>query len=86
MFGVEAGVLRAISAPWAGNPCPPPITLAEVALRLDDAQRLAGQLNNTNVWEQAITGVFSPDEIPRMLPTSGVPRPANHNNDNKDQK
>ncbi len=39
MLGVKASVLHAISAPWAGNPCPPAFTLPEFAPRLDEAQR-----------------------------------------------
>lgn len=84
MPGIAANVLRAVPAPWASDPSKPPITRGEFALRLDDAQRLAAQLNNTSAWEQAITGEFRPDENPRTLPTSGAPRPADHD-DNKDQ-
>jgi hypothetical protein len=78
MLGVDGSVLRAISVPWVSDPNHAPITPTEFFELLEEAKQLAGQLNNTNAWEQAIMGSFPSEENPRTLPTVGVPRPADH--------
>lgn len=72
MLGFDAGVLHAISAPWVADPNHAPITPMESVRLLEDAQHVAGQLNNTDAWEQAITGAFSPDETLRTLHECGA--------------
>lgn len=74
MLGVDAGVLRAIAAPWITDDKTPPITTVEFERRLTEAQGIAEQLNNTNLWEAAIREAMEQTDIPVSLPTAGVPR------------
>jgi hypothetical protein len=76
MLGGEASVLCAISAPWVSDPSKPPITPIEFVRLLAEGNRLADGLNNTNLWEQAITQALRP--MKSRPPPADVPRPANH--------
>jgi hypothetical protein len=50
MFGA---VLRAITAPLVAEPGKPPVTPHEFVGLIEQAQEMAGLLNNTNAWELA---------------------------------
>lgn len=76
MFGIDPAVLRAVAAPWQADLSVPPITLVDFSVRVADAQKIAGGLNNTNLWELAIREAFDPRDIPPSLPTPGIPRRA----------
>jgi hypothetical protein len=74
MLGVDAGVLRAVAAPWIQNERTPPITTVEFEKRLAEAQGTADGLNNTNLWEHAIREAMEQADLPLELPSTGVPR------------
>ncbi|CAB3754757.1 hypothetical protein [Paraburkholderia humisilvae] len=76
MLGVDASVLRVVSAPWVADPSKLPVTPAQFGRLLDAAHQLAGQMN-ANAWEMAIVNAFDPRDILLSLPTAGVPRAAN---------
>ncbi|MGF7136417.1 hypothetical protein P3T40_007929 [Paraburkholderia sp. EB58] len=65
MLGVDTSALRAISAPQSFSPNHPPVTATEFGALFEEAKPLAGYLDNTKAREQAITGVFRPEEIPQ---------------------
>lgn len=76
MLGVDVTVLRAIADPWVTDQTRAPISAEEFAHRLADAPVIAGQLNNTNLWELAIREAMPAADVPSTLPTAGVPRRA----------
>jgi hypothetical protein len=74
MLGVDVMVLRAVCQHWIEDENAPAIGIEKFGDALAEAEGIAARLNNTNLYEQAIIEAFDPADVPRTLPSGGVPR------------
>jgi hypothetical protein len=86
MLGVETHLLRQVMASWIAQTNRKPLGVEGFAERMRAVVGIANELNNTNLWEEAIRTAMDPCDIPITLPTAGVPRFVVHPGGKKDDE